>query len=239
MISVLTCTGDRPYQFSLCEKYVERQTYQDFQWIVVDDGKVETKPTRHCQYLRLSPQRKPVESFRSNMLAGLSAIKTDIALIMEDDDWYAPNHIQIVMGMLRDYRLVGDGRCRYYNVRHRAWKVHPNRTHASLAQIGFHIGPIRPKMMEYLKRSHHPETLDGGIFKRSRIPLKLTYVNEGSRTQVSIKGMSGRSGLGCDHRKDELLRKGYHHDPDMNMLEKWIGSDVAHYKQFYDSGVNE
>lgn len=43
-ITIITPTGDRHEMFSLCAKWVSKQTVQPNQWIIVDDGKIPLCP---------------------------------------------------------------------------------------------------------------------------------------------------------------------------------------------------
>lgn len=226
-ITLITATGDRPWAFSLCEKYVARQTKQDFHWIVVDDGKEPTQVTMGQQYIRLNPTDTVEASFRRNLLTGLSAASTKRILFWEDDDWYSPWYVEEMSAMFDKAKIVGQGRCKYYHVRSGQYKIHPNTAHASLAQTGI-SGNVIPIAKRYLETHPRPQQLDGALWKRSMIPEHDKFLLGASTLLVSMKGVPGRGGLGIDHIP-EKLDTGYRVDEDGSMLKRWLGDDAEPY----------
>ncbi len=234
-LTIITCTGDRPIAFCRCELYLARQTSRDFHWIVVDDGLTETVCSQGQEYVRLPPAASPKESFRANYIAALSRVQTPYFLVAEDDDWYSRWYVEFMHDLLRfgESLLVGESRAKYYNVRHRAWKVHRNTRHASLSQTGFRTLLTRDVMLAYLQSDPNPQQLDGAIWKRCGLLRSQMQLLPVSSHCVALKGTPGRSGLGIDHTLNELRRHDYTFDPNAERLKLWLGGDARHYEECY------
>lgn len=227
---VLTATGDRHESFAMCEHFMARQTYQDFFWVVVDDGKTPTEVKLKQEYIRRPPSESPRESFRNNMLTLLGwADRHEIIVFIEDDDWYSEDYLKNVSQAFQErsgIHIYGSAGARYYNVRHRMWKVHQNKTHASLCQTAFTGNLVLGKAMEFLRHGDRPETLDGTLWKRSGLPQRIMHLLPESEDVVGIKGIPGRQGLGIDHdTRADLQKKGYASDSCMCKLKSWIGKE--------------
>lgn len=218
MISLITCTGDRPECFARQERWMDRQTFRlsppwHFEWIVIDDGRDPTAPTRGQNYRRLPPKPDHRESFAENLRAGLAAATGEYIFIIEDDDWYAPHHIERLFSRLGDFDLVGESRAKYYNVAHRRYRQLNNRNHASLCQSAFHRKLI-PLVLANLDTT----------FVDMRLWAQATskFLFPESESCVGLKGQKGRKGIGMGHHP----RENWGHDPDGRVLRSWIGADA-------------
>ena len=127
MLTLLTATGARPAAWALCERWMARQDYAGpIRWIIVDDGP-EPQPVTFQRkgwqlvLVRPSPHWAPGQNTQArNLLKGLAAVGPDERLvIIEDDDWYAPDWLTTVAAELEHAELVGEHRARYYNVEQR------------------------------------------------------------------------------------------------------------------------
>lgn len=234
MLTLITLTGDRQWAFSLCEKYMARQTVGWGNWLVIDDGHEPTVTTLDQQVIRLSPGLPPKESFRRNMQVALShggsVPRGDKILFIEDDDWYSRWHIELMNAQLDNCVLAGEGRAKYYNVKQRKFLVHPNNAHASLCQTGFKGDDIRRLALSYLTTASAPEMLDGHIWKRAGVVDTIKRLNPTSTTTVGIKGAPGRGGLGGHHVE---LPPQYRDDADASVLKLWLAEDAHHYEGYY------
>lgn len=241
-VTLLTCTSDRPVAFGLCERWIRRQTYKGpIQWIVVDDGEKPVVCTGDQEYIRLPPAESPRESFRRNNLAGLEAARYGKLLWIEDDDWYHPDYLGFMVGLLDIRDLAGCGHARYYNIRYRLWRIHPNGGHASLCSTGMRRS-LYGVAEKILRESNftirtNPQQLDGTLWRRSGIGNKRKVLLPESPHVVGMKGMPGKSGLGIHHQRDEIKPRHspgesqeYQDDPALKQLEQWIGSDVSFYR---------
>lgn len=214
-----------------------RQTVAPDRWIVVDDGVEPVKCTLGQEHVRLPTIDSPRESFRRNWLTGLRMAMSFI-LCIEDDDWYRPDYIEQMTAMLEQRPLVGESRAKFYNVRHRMFMVHPNRQHASLCQTGIGNKEIRDAAITVLSNDRRPETLDGGLWRRSRISPDMKFLRPASTLCVGIKAMPGRGGMGVGHTAAEMRQSGYQGDPGGEMLRQWIGEDAAAYLPFFEPEKN-
>lgn len=234
-VSLITLTGDRPWAFSLCEKYMARQTIQDYQWVVVDDGQEPTTVTMGQQYVRLPPAESPQESFRRNLSVAFEMVQGQKVLFWEDDDAVVSRFwIELMKEYLNRYDVVGEGFTKYYHCRHRRFKVHPNGTHASLCQTGVRVGQTTRLMQKYLREHPRPQQMDGALWKRLGIPDSRKYLIPCSTQVIALKGLPGRGGLGIHHTLEELNKNGYRHDPDATVLKQWLAEDAEPYLSLYE-----
>jgi hypothetical protein len=114
-ISVLTCTGDRPESFELLRKWMSRQTVQPRQWLVIDDGRVPIEPKPEFEYFRREPATEEYpHTLCLNMLEAIPRLVGDKIVIMEDDDWYAPNYIEYMSNLLNRTDMAGMSNVLFY-----------------------------------------------------------------------------------------------------------------------------
>lgn len=206
-------------------------------WIVADDGRTPADCTAGQIHVRLPFQEVPRESYRKNWLAGLEACGAigdgDVILFIEDDDWYRDDYIAEMVAMLKDKRIAGESRAKYYNVRYRRHLIHANRNHASLSQTGIRGPALLNRILQILRTDPKPESLDGGLWRRCHIPASDKSLRHDSRLVVGMKGMSPRA-AGVGHGSAEVIRGQYKRDPELHQLRRWIGDDAANYVEFYE-----
>lgn len=232
-VTVITVGGDRPECLALLEKYVSRQTVQDFAWLLVDDSQEPMQPTLGQDVIRLPYESSPRESFRKNMMVALTQVKTPGVVIAEIDDWIAPGYIEEQSEILQYKELSGRSKAKYFHVASRAYFVHPNTAHCSLCQTAFSGPKVRTAMLEYLGKDRRPEQLDGYIWKRAGLTDKSKSIIPGGTMTVGMKAMPGRGGLGIHHRLEEVVAAGYTPDLDLVQLRRWIGEDYLNYLPFH------
>lgn len=232
-ITVVTCAGDRPEAFALCEKYIARQTLKPFQMIVLDDGQVPLTPTLGQEYFHWADVRGRASLVRKlRRIMTEKMVKGDALVFWEDDDWYSPDYLEWVAKGLAGYSIWGEGRALYYTVRGRYWFEHVNLTHASLCATA-----IRKDAYAWLLHqctvSEEP-FLDVRLWNRTPFTTKVIdpFRNpQRKRRSVGIKAMPGRQGYGGGHRGRDRSAKD---DPDMRELISLIGDDAQAYAPFYD-----
>jgi len=225
VIQLLTATGARPEAFALCQRWMARQTHSGpVLWIIVDDGPEPmpvtfSRPGWRLVVVRPSPFWQPGRNTQSrNILKGLELVDRKLpVLIIEDDDWYAPDWIERAAKHLEWAELVGEMQSRYYNVRTLQGRQLPNRSHASLCGTALRdravltlqqVCQTKPKFIDlHLWRLHGSKRLFDG------------------HRCVGIKGLPGRGGIGVGH-KDTFTGT---HDPDGTLLRSWIGDDAGFY----------
>lgn len=222
-ITAITPTCDRPVAFAFAEKYLARQTVQPDEWIVADGGNVPVKCNMGQVHLWQASPSGP-ENFSRNLLTAMAAATGDIAIFFEDDDHYAPEHIQRMLDLVDRYQLIGaDAKQRYYNVSSRCWRIFDN-VGASLCQTAIRreLWPAFETMIRACsaKGSYGIDT----NFWRS-VPSSQWGIAH-SKTVTGIKGLPGRPGLGVGHRPGV----GWTRDPHLHQLRAWIGADAAMYE---------
>lgn len=220
MLHVLTATGARPAAFSLCVRWMARQTYAGrVTWIIVDDGPepaaIPVMPANwHVVLIRPAPFWQPGQNTqRRNLAKGLAAVQPGGRLvIVEDDDWYAADWLATVAAELERAELVGENDSRYFNVATGRGKAMHNTKHASLCATA-----MRGAALETFRQVLR--TCERGIDMQlwNRHPSRHLFT--GHRV-VGIKGLPGREGIGVGHRPA--------FGEDAN-LRQWIGDDAEAY----------
>jgi len=235
---VITCTGDRPEALHLCNHYMARQSHQDFEWIVVDDGlKDSPKPRRADAFIKRATVTYDKPTLTENLRVGLMQVlqapgpdPDDLVMLVEDDDWYHAGYIGIMQNYARNLhpgiKLFGENNTRYYNVRWRTYRHNDNEGWASLCATCFKASFI-PTFLGICQDAD-PERpfVDVTAFQEHR---DKAYVFP-SDLVCGIKGMPGRKGIGHGHTAPcKRLRR----DPYLEVLQDWIGPDVDRYRVHY------
>lgn len=222
-IVLVTPSGGRPEGLQLLAGYLEAQTYQGpAKWVIVDDCDTASPiPDSHfeVQVIRPSWRWKPGDNTQCRSMALALSRATDIAIVLEDDDCYLPNHIETTLKELETAELVGERMSRYYNVATKRWQLMPGTAHASLASVG-----VRGAALDLLRRicAGGTKTIDMDLWRGFTGNKRLT---EHSNV-VGIKGLPGRAGIGVGHRSNFGT-------PDTdNTLRKWLGDLAENYEAF-------
>ena len=231
-ITAVTCTGDRPLPFGLCVEYMARQTRRPDQWVIVDDGHVALAETaadlqQRCgiadvQILRRAPRLgDPPHTLPINLLTALGRVSNARVAFIEDDDWYHPQHIEVLDADLRAHDLVGCQGIVYYHVAKRCHRLMgADSPHSSLCQTGM-TAAVFP-MLRRICASIDTGFVDLLLWRGFTGTKKLTHLSY----VVGIKGLPGRVGLTMGWRSHQ----GYTPDPSMTYLESLIGTDVENYR---------
>lgn len=221
-VSLITPTADQPLGMLLCERYMQRQTVRWDQWIVADDGLEPARLTQGQQHIRRAREHEGGRSLAGNLLAALDQVDGDVVLIIEHDDWYAPQHIATCIEQLRRGDAVGSRWQRYYNVQARSWRLMRN-VGSALCNTA-----LRRESLPIL-RAAALAAFQRGSYGVDRIFWdaigRRGYVHDVD-TVVGIKGLPGRAGLGMGHRPDSNWTA----DPELRQLRAWIGNDVETYR---------
>jgi glycosyltransferase involved in cell wall biosynthesis len=220
-ITLLTLTGDRPYAFSLCEKYMARQTRKWDQWIVLDDCDPPTLTTMDQEIYYPRPKWTPASgnTILRNLSYAMEYIKGDYIFFIEDDDWYHPQYLEKYSQILEDnYDITGEIKTYYYNVRKQTYLRHNNVLHSSLFQTAMKTSLFRMIPIEYCRGPLY----DMYAWNYANTQHLKRYAISDMIYSIGIKGMEGRPGV-----------VGYHTNPknwgtkDPTWLENTIGKDDA------------
>lgn len=226
-VTLITCTGTRQEAFSQCENYMERQTVWkdiDCQWIVCDDGPIPTECRLKLTqtYIRGPKIWQPRFNMqRLNMMAALEKVEGDYIFIIEDDDAYKPTYLEVMLKLLKQFPIVGEGGANYYHIANRMYKEHRNFKHASLCQTGL-IAAALPIL---------DQAVNSGEIYFDVVLWKLAHENGykpllflGQNLVTGIKGMPGRGNIGVGG-----LPKDYIKDPDFSKLKELVGDRDANF----------
>lgn len=222
-ITVVTPTADRPVAFALCERWMARQTRQPDEWVVADGGFAPARCTLGQIHVH-APLPAGAMNFTNNLLNGIARATGEAIVWCEDDDYYAPDHLECMAAALEARPLVGSEDVQhYYNVAHRAWRRF-NNTGASLCQTGMRreMWPAFEAIVrQCLARGAHGTDT---YFWRS-VPREQWGLL-GRMTVLGLKGLPGCAGLGIGHRPNGHQ---WTADPDLAQLREWIGADADLY----------
>lgn len=224
-ISVVTTTHDRPACLQLLERWIARQTVTPWQWVVIDDGQQHADLTLPSVRVFRDAAGSVRPSLHANWMAALDLVHGDVVVPMEDDDWYHPEYLAVMVELLAGEDLVGVAAENVYHPRNARWATMCNEDNASLASTVWH------RRCSDVFRSHAQSSqsvyLDVALWieairrnwKRS---LFLNRAADGRCLHVSLKGMPGAPGLGCYH--DGLFGLP---DPRRQVLTRWCGAGDA------------
>lgn len=226
MITLLTATGCRPEAWAICEKLMLAQTYAGpVHWIIVDDGEQPQDITFHrknwtIEVVRPAPLWQRGDNTQArNLLAGLAFVEDDAQLvIIEDDDYYAPDWLRFVDAafFLSDADLIGESFARYYNVQTGCARSLCNAGHASLCSTAMR-GPAIQQFYKACRTGAQFIDLDLWNACDNKLLFYEAQV-------VGIKGLAGRDGIGMGHTS--LIGQP---DQDGKILRQWLGKDAELY----------
>lgn len=236
-ITCITCTGDRPLAFSLCKRWMQNQTVKNFQWIVVDDGKIPIEDFKFDGLNYAYRSRGPYEPDHTmilNLHEAFKLVDGRKILFIEDDEYYAPNYIEEMAKRLDRYKLVGIGRSKYYHLPTFRWGIHSNMGHASLAQTAFHVDIFDEIKNSLLGDCYFDIRVwkivngDKASLKSAKIDI-LECISEDGRGLIfedrvkslysGMKGLPGRVGIGAGHNSKQSF---YNADTNKVILKRWV-----------------
>jgi hypothetical protein len=250
MITAITPTGDRPLAMSLCERWMTNQTVKPDQWLVIDDGPVPIVPSVPMEYVRREPcAGDPKHTLAINLLQAIPLIKGDKILIIEDDEYYAPNYIEEMAKHLDGSKIAGITQNRYYHLPTGGYYMMHNKGHASLAQTAFtsafiptfrgaveasmFVDFLDIRMWRMAKQSLNHSFKFGGraLTTRSRVgqlqKSELTLFSDADRPlYVGIKGLPGRAGIGMGHNPGMYPNRD---TSGRRVLRQWMPQDYQVY----------
>ena len=224
-VTLITCTGLRPDAFELCKLWMGRQTFRGaVQWIVVDDGEWPSKTTQDQTVVRPTPPwRMGQVTLQRNLREAILLVKSDKVLIIEDDDYYAPEYVERMVQRLDEASMVAETGTYYYHVRQRRYMDCRNSKHGSLFQTGLRRA-ILPKLQALCSTASY--FLDLGIW--SEVADRKLFPP--SRLSLGVKGMPGRAGIGMGHRE----HPNWAPDLELDFLKDYIGGGNAQrYAPYY------
>lgn len=243
-LSLITPTRGRPRPFALLERWVARMAglsvhAVNWEWIVGTDDAEGYEFTRAQRVVRTRldaaglpvPPAEGAASLCSNLAAALQVATGDVIVVLEDDDWYGPAHVQRLLDALEAHpgtELVGTCPAYYYHLPSRRWQCMGNKEHASLAQTGFRRSLV-PHVLELCARGH--AFLDVALWRLPQVTGRRLLPNLDHATgllgHIGMKGLPGTLGIGVGHRAQLKWQ-----DPTLSWLEGQIGAaEIQAYEE--------
>lgn len=236
-VTLITPTGMRPESLKRCVSYVSRFELKEFdkvQWIVVDDGPVDSldcvreAPLQGISTCLIRPGHRwspGQNTLAQNLLAAIPEVKHDKVFFIEDDDWYSRQYLSNLAPQLDDANIVGEIPARYYHLPSQKFWVLSNSGHASLCQTG-----IRKSFLSNLSPICKTP---GGSFIDVRLWRSVSDLLKAFSTSalcIGLKGLPGREGIGIGHRPSNPID--WTVDSDLTVLSSWVGSDIELYSRY-------
>lgn len=226
---VMTPTGNRNKVFGLCQKWVARQTLKPDQWIVIDDGE-EKYDLPNVTYLDYVKRKRlpsdPRHTLTLNTLMGFERIPQGDhkIIVVEDDDWYHPEYLEIISILLNKYQLAGQGEAFYYFFPAKQVIQHHNKNHCSWCQTGFQSN-ILPLIKKVCRENF--TALDIRVWQ-----LKVTkiIISGYPPLLVGMKGLPGRTGQTSGWNPTPRWTTDNHYE----WLDKIIGKDRLEFERICD-----
>jgi len=238
MITAITPTGDRPLAFALCQRWMERQTVWPTQWLVIDDGKTPLKidlSFSFIKYIRREPlPSDPKHTLCQNLSAALPFITGDKIIIIEDDEYYAPEYLAGMAARLAYHEVVGIKNSKYYHLPSGGHCTHSNGSHASLAQTAFRSASL-PAFKRCLDMRSQ-QFLDIRLWQRTYRTLRGFLFIDEPPLYLGIKGLPGRPGIGIGH--DEKQYREFD-TPARDRLKSWVPGDYQVYLDILSGKLSE
>lgn len=212
-----------------------RQSYSGpVRWIIVDDGEVPSSVTIKrskwtVEIIRPQPFWTPGNNTQGRNLAlAMERVgRDDLAVFIEDDDWYHAHWLDQIAAAAKQAELIGEANAIYYNVRSRKWRELRNYEHASLRCSAIH-GRALDTFREVLKTPY--DYYDMRLWR-----LHSDKHLFESRLTVGMKAMPGRTGIALGH---DGVRGAF--DKDGDKLRSLVGDDADWYLQLYqESPMNK
>jgi hypothetical protein len=204
-----------------------QQTYTGkVHWIIVDDGEtpqdlIFLREDWTLTVVRPEPfWREGVNTQARNLIAGMSYVNKDAKLlVIEDDDYYDANYLQMVAIWLDKHDLVGECMARYYNLATRKHRQLSNNKHASLCSTAMKGDAITLFAKELLISTKY---IDINVWQKFT-GAKFLYP---TKMVVGVKGLAGRKGIGMGHNADFNGQS----DAGHTVFNKWIGENARLYE---------
>lgn len=199
-IAAVTCSVGRPALLRRCDQYIERQTVQPDRRIVI--------------------QRDDLKPWDALRLALMCVPNGHHAIIFEDDDWYATNHIETLIQPLRgNSYLAGSSAVRQYNVPARRW-FSELAAFTPPCGVGIHYSYVKDYAKALKDRKGDRRAWLG------RLPTLQP-------TMVGIKGVGyglpGLRGATKDHDPKSKKMTKWVDDTSLIKLHEWLGEDAGFY----------
>jgi len=229
-LTVITPTGDRPEQFELCKKIMRKQTLQPDQWLVVDDGHTPLEPCPEFTYLRAKwDVPAGICTLKRNLLRAIPNVSGAKVVIIEDDDWYPANYLEMVSNALDSCEVYGNHHRRYINLSQRSCRTFSQKQYSIWSGTGFRK-ELLPELYNVCSKDLNSHAVDTNFYEKlmsSKHKVELSWQSE--NLPVGFKGWGvGREGATPAHSKASK----FEHNTNLVKLIDWVGSDAVDYFKY-------
>lgn len=233
-LSVITPTGYRPEAFELCLEWMSRQTIKPDEWIIVTDSPLKlplNDITRRTIIINGDGWKEGEDTQCRNMSKGLEAATGNVIAVFEDDDYYAPNYLEIMFKEFiktPDLHLLGEYPAKYYHVKEKKWKIVKNNSYAALCQTFVNKKVANNILKPICNLGITP--IDQQLWKTcKRSKLNIKKISHPKQLVYGIKGLPGRPGAGQGHNTKNYLD--WQIDTGYKVLDEWLEEDSKYYKK--------
>lgn len=227
MICLVTCTGGRPEFFSLCVRWVERQTRLPDLWLVgTDVGDAPNGLPAFARHVPLPHQdhEHPVQRAHASLAALLGHVPPNHdAIVFEDDDWYSADYIEIMARGIERLPLVACATEARYHLPARRYTLFREDKPANAGSVGMRNTTI----------AAYASHLLGPVGGDNRAWTELHGVRVPCR-RLAIKGagteLPGRRGATAKHNRAFVeFREWERDDAAMSVFRRLLGDDAKYY----------
>jgi len=232
-ISIITVVKNNKYNIEKNIQSLINQTYQNYEHIIIDggsnDGTVEII-TKYKKYIKYFISEKDNGLYHA-MNKGIDKVEGDIIGILNADDFYFPNALEIVKNYFQKYQQIDFlfGSVKKYNIQHGFFpkKIFWTFGFYSSHSVGFFIKTSSQKKLGYYNLKYRYSS-DYDLFYRMIVKLKM----KGKSTKKNeIMGYFGPNGLSSKLKYIDYLNENtkIRLDNGQNPIIVWI----IHYLRFF------
>jgi hypothetical protein len=210
MLDIITPSGDRPLQFSLCWQWMAKQTFSGpVHWIIVDDSSEHYQTPKMPNNWVVSHIKKEKDksiknsSQAINILHALDFLKYDNIVMVEDDDYYAPCWLDVCYEALKTHSLVGRDNIVFYNMYTRSYwdKSYKGFDTNAMAQTAMKSSLVQNLRDACLVDMDPTGMVDHNLWRSVDKNNKILLERGSVEYVVGIKGLPGRAGMSNKHKQ--------------------------------------
>lgn len=231
-VALITPTGGRPEAWELCQRWMGKQTFKDWDWFITDDCLPRMEMKDNLNQIIVYPDwiwKSGQNTQYNNLRLLCQRVKEENrgyewVFVIEDDEWYREDFLEVVLGNARK-DIVGEGNARYYSLKTTSCHEHRNVSHACLCRTGFKVEMI-DRFLECLDEPSE-KFVDLVLWRKFGAKYGNVIMNR-EPLSVGIKGMPGRGGIGAGHNGHPRYKR----DQGLRLLKMWLGADWKYYERF-------
>jgi len=232
-ISIITVVKNNKYNIEKNIQSLINQSYQNYEHIIIDggsnDGTVEII-TKYKKYIKYFISENDNGLYHA-MNKGIDQVEGDVIGILNADDFYYPNALEIVKNYFNKYQEIDFlfGSVKKYNIQHGYFpkKIFWTFGFYSSHSVGFFIKTSAQKKVGYYNLKYKYSS-DYDLFYRMIVKLKM----KGASTRKNeIMGYFGPNGLSSKLKYIDYLNENtkIRLDNGQNPIIVWI----IHYLRFF------